>query len=479
MKIYSLIQEDYEYKPVEVEVRFVNGNAKTELIGRADSLIKESIPKIQTAIKRSAFSLPTASNTIINLRPNSIRKSSGGLDLAIALAILWEKGELPKPQTDKVLVYGELSLDGTIHFPKELGLLNCLPEGFDEVYTGRSVVGLKFKSLQVDSLKEANLWEEKPANEELLKQCPPRIDPIYIRKDLADLVACIVIGEHPAIFAGPKGSGKSTLVDNIAKLIRPPREEEISVLQKIAFYFGNELSWRPIVRPHHTTTPIAMIGGGAQAIPGEFTRAHGGVLIMDEFLEFPQKVQEALREPMETGTVAVARIGHRKEHPAKFMLLATSNLCPCGDFYPKVDHNCMCRLSTRRNYLEKLSGPVLDRFHVLNYADNWTEGEEVFLPDLVDRLNQLSHQSLNTNHQRPNSKLEYAELKTYLADNNLEKSLQTKRVSRRRVLASLQLAKSYMEYCSATKIESKHLEWAMRHSWKSFEQFRYAVSKNL
>ena len=150
----------------------------------------------------------------------------------------------------------------------------------------------------------------------------------------AEMAQVIAAGELSALFAGPPGSGKSTLVEAIPAWLEEPSLSEFETTQRLWRRMGHRLNWRPVVQPHHSTTALAMTGGGATLWTGEIARAHGGVLILDEMLEFNPQVQEALREPVETGVLTIARSGRVRKHPAQILLLGTTNLCKCGLFVP-------------------------------------------------------------------------------------------------------------------------------------------------
>lgn len=479
MKVYSFIKDQYNLLPIEVEVSCVNGTAEFEIMGQADSLIKECKQKIFSAFRNCNFELPSSKRIFVNLRPSYIRKSSQGLDLAIALAILWELKQLSCPvDTQKTLIYGELGLDGSVFTPDDIaGVLN-LPEGFDHLITGLSHEKLMVPSYGISRLNqfspEENVFDEAAVRH---LQVAPNVDDIYVSKELAELMKAICIGEHSCLFAGPKGSGKSTVVENLAKMLRPLEEEEFFKVRQINQYFGESIQWRPIVAPHHTSTVLAMVGGGARALPGEFTRAHGGVLLLDEYLEFPVPVQEALREPMETGSINVSRLGGRKVHPADFLLMATTNLCPCGEYFPSKKHRCICRLSLRRRYVEKLSGPVLDRFHILCFAENWAEKEEVSLLSLQKEL-----QELYLNRSKTKSVKSFKEselLKDFDSKFDLENLSLLSKSSRRRKIACLQLAKSFALANKREQINRSDFDKAMRYSFRSFESLRWEMHRDL
>ena len=477
LKIQSFIKDQYSLIPVEVEVSCINGTHDFDIMGQPDAMIKEIKSKVFSSFRSSGLEVPTQKKIFINLRPNHIKKSSLGLDLPIALGILWETGQLPLPKQEMPFVYGELGLDAKVYQPLDIDFIEAKLLEDDYLYTGPSSAPLDFARFEFASLKEFAAGSCVEAEVLNYKQSYPDADEIYISRELADLTAVIAIGEHSAIFAGPKGSGKSTIVENLAKALKPLDTEHFSELKQIGKYFGEDRQHRPIVSPHHSSTEISMIGGGAKAIPGEFTRAHGGVLIMDEFLEFPTRVQEALREPMEAGKIHLARAGERRTHPADFLLLATSNLCPCGDFYPAQKNRCVCRLTARQRYIEKLSGPVLDRFQIFHYAANVKDCDEVYLPSHIQAIHQRQAEFAN---ESLSSKVKLSDIEERLHEKtDLNKNQYFGNLSRRRKKACFQLALSFSRWRGENRIRQEDFDKALVYSVKNFEQFRYAISKSL
>ena len=477
MKIQSFVKDQYRLIPIEVEVSCVNGSHDFGILGQPDNLIKEVKNKIFSAFRSCGFDIPLSKKIYINLRPNHIKKSSLGLDLPIALGILWETGQLPLPQEEVPVVYGELGLDGQLYQPMDIDYLSPSDLASRLLWTGKGDFALGFARLEADSLRGLGTAQRVEAQAALQAQDFPGPEPIYISEDLGKLMAAIAIGEHSALFAGPKGSGKSTVVENLARAVGGISPQEFSLLRQIGKYFGEDRKYRPIVSPHHSSTEISMIGGGAKAGPGEFTRAHGGTLILDEFLEFSPRVQEALREPMENHCIHVARANGRRKHPAKFLLLATTNLCPCGDYYPAQKNRCVCRPSLRSRYVERLSGPVLDRFQIFYYAKDVREEEEVYLPELFARIRDCQKNYADQKLSRDYS-LQELELKmnpSLLASKNTYFS----RISRRRKLASFQLALSFSRWAGRSEILEEDIDLAFQYTVKSFEQFRWAASKEI
>lgn len=477
MKIYSYVQEQYQLEPIEIEVTCVTGTPEFEIIGQADSIIKECKHKIFSAFRSCGYEIPQNKKIFVNLRPNYLKKRSFGLDFAIAMAILWELKQVPKPEEDKLLLYGELGLEGDVFCPNDVAAVVRLPDEIDYLISGSGGEGdLNVPCLHIQSIRNFSGGSFLDHSEKAVKQVERKADPFYVSKDLAELMQAVAIGEHSVLFAGPKGTGKSTVVENLIGFLKPLSKEEFLFTKNINRFFGQDICSRPFVAPHHTTTTLAMVGGGAKAVPGEFTRAHGGVLLLDEYLEFSGGVQEALREPLETGKINVSRVGGRKEHPAKFLLMATTNLCPCGEYFPGQKNRCVCRLSLRKRYLERLSGPVLDRFNLLCFSEDWMGEEEVFLPDLQRQIqNWLQENPQKQKH----SSLSIDALEKYCSKDVDRKLLKrVKRSSRRRLKATLQLAYSFSVMKGSNTIDSRSLQKALKFTYRNFEDLRWTLSRD-
>ena len=232
--------------------------------------------------------------------------------------------------------------------------------------------------------------------------------------------------------------------------------------------------WRPLQSPHHTATAQALLGGGNPPEPGEVTRAHGGILLLDEFLEFPTRLREGLREPLERAELRISRRGHSEVLPAKFQLIATSNLCPCGDFVPKK-YEPSCRFSKIKcqSYLERLSGPLADRFDILSYSYNWNEEQNIGSEDIHSQV--LQAQSFQKGHRgqdKENGRLQWNELLKELERPTHLSYLPESVRSKRRHLAILRVARSLADLDLQEKIRIEHIRQALDFSWRPFEALR-------
>lgn len=368
MRVYSFVRQGYQLQPIEVEVSLLPGIPQMHIVGQPDAVIRESVLRIRSALKSQGYRWPLHQKIIVNLRPNHLKKTSRGLDLAIIVAYLFRSGQLDGWESKEVYAYGDVGLSGDIEVPDDLVSLCNHPAGvpiLTGIPTGRMPLTI-WAAADLNQIKKPIACLPGEASAMLPR---PNVSEISFAPKMARQLEILALGGHSTLLAGPAGSGKTTLANTAYELLPDVSEQEHLQLKYAASLFRQNLDWRPLVQPHHTISSIAMIGGGANLFPGELTRANGGLLILDELLEFSSTVKEALREPLERGYVTVTRNGSAVEFPARFRLLATTNLCPCGDKTPKGNHSCSFNLQRCRSVIQRLSGPLLDRFQILIYTD--------------------------------------------------------------------------------------------------------------
>jgi magnesium chelatase family protein len=471
MHIRSFVKNDFGLKPIDIEIAFVPGLPQITIIGLPDKIIQESAKRVQTALQAQGFQMPKAKQVLINLNPRELRKSSLGIDLAMALGILAESGQRSDIKNNDI-IYGGLHLNGEAFAPDDIDNLGSFNES---IITGGPECSYGF---DVRILK--NLSDEFVFSAAKIKQrtwCRPQLVVEKVSSKIAKLLKIIAIGEHPIILAGPPGGGKSTFVDLIGALVAAPQDDRMEESLKLARYFRQKLLWRPIVSPHHSTSAISMVGGGVPLRPGEIVRAHGGILILEELLEFNPQVQSALREPLERGFINVSRDLQNKTFPARCLALATTNLCRCGEFSPGSQNRCRCSSTQLRGYLEKFTGPFVDRFVCLVLTQDWKVQESlgeaaISTAAILDSCEQVRDFIRSTRSQRlPNQLISETQIIETFENQSLHEFLPLFRSHRRRS-SLLRVARTLADMENSAKIRLDHLSEAQNYTYDTFLRIR-------
>lgn len=384
VRLATLAFEGIEARPVDVQVQISGGDVRFMIVGLADKAVAESRERVRSALNASGLALP-AKRITVNLAPADLPKEGSHYDLPIALGVMAAIGAIPADALAGFTILGELALDGTITpvagaLPAAVaantlgnGLICPAGNGAEaawasadlEILAPRSLIQLAnhFKGIQV-------MARPHPAIQESNGMLPDMRD-IKGQESAKRALEIAAAGGHNLLMNGPPGSGKSMLAQRLPSILPPLAPGEllqVSMVHSVAGVLagGKLTDRRPFRAPHHSASMAALVGGGIHARPGEASLAHHGVLFLDELPEFNPQALDSLRQPIETGEIAIARANHRVVYPARFQLVAAMNPCRCGHA-TQPGYACK-RMPNERcmaNYQARLSGPLLDRFDLL------------------------------------------------------------------------------------------------------------------
>ena len=386
VKTFCAAVNGLEVTTVTVEVSMTSGSL-FHLSGLADAAVKESRDRIIAALKNNDIKLPVY-DTTINLAPADLRKEGSGYDLPIAIGILAALGKVKSDRLSEYMLMGELGLDGRLQ-PIRGALpiaIKARKEGFKGLIVPRQNIREAAVVNKLDVYGMDNLLDVVRFLNGVEGFQPTVIDTrreFYEQQSKFDLDFADVRGQenvkramevaaaggHNMIMIGPPGSGKSMMAKRLPSILPPlslAESLETTQIHSVAGKLGKNMSLisqRPFRAPHHTISQVALVGGGASPQPGEISLAHNGVLFADELPEFNKSTLEVLRQPLEDRKITISRAKYTVEYPCSFMFVASMNPCPCG-YYNDPTHKCVCTPGQIQRYLNKISGPLLDRIDI-------------------------------------------------------------------------------------------------------------------
>lgn len=497
-KLYSASTLGTEAYLLEIEVDVANGLPNVSVVGLPDEVVRESRERLKCAVRNSGYEYPAA-RIIVNLAPADIKKEGSCFDLAIALGILASSNQIPSGMLNGFVFLGELALDGKIRavrgvlpiilslrdssikrliIPKENALEAAIIKEIDvyPVQTLREVVYLISDFLKHRPLKlEINNFIKKKDTDVDFSEIKGQ----YLTKRALEVAAS---GFHNILMIGPPGAGKTMLSRRLPTILPEMSNEEIFETTKIYSIAGlldkNKplITERPFRAVHHTTSSIALVGGGGNPKPGEVSLAHNGVLFLDEFAEFHRDALESLRQPLEDGKVTISRVNQTLTFLSRFLLVCAMNPCYCGYLSSSLKP-CRCSVSQIQRYRNKISGPLLDRIDIhievpqlkYEYLITKKEGEPSSgIRQRVENVRKIQLERFKDTGVYFNSQMNTKMIKKFCilenkAENLLKMAIQELRFSGRSYDRILKAARTIADLDNSEIITSNHISEAVRY----------------
>ena len=490
--VYSRAKVGVEAPQVCVEVHLSNGLPGMNIVGLPEAAVKESKDRVRSAIINSHFEYPD-SRIIVNLAPADLPKEGARFDLAIAIGILAASEQIPKDSIANYEFLGELALTGDVRV-----VLGALTASIACQTQDRDLIIPKGNAQEASLPKLARVFATTSLlevcahliNHTLIPQyqhdytqdsysqtlCLSDVKGQYGAKRALEVAAC---GEHNLLYFGPPGTGKTLLASRLASILPAPNEAEAMEIAAIQSIVGLPLNWkhRPFRAPHHTSSAVALVGGGSYPKPGEITLAHKGVLFLDELPEFSRQVLDVLREPLESGEVLISRAAKQMVFPAQFQLIAAMNPTP-GGYGASDSRSKRYHPDQIKRYLSKLSGPFLDRIdmhvevpalpnEILSSKERSESSADVSLRTKAARERQVYRQN------KSNAKLSNKEIEQYCGLQQQEKDLKSRAMQQMKLSARsyhriLKVARTIADMKELENIDSACLSEAL--GYRQLEQ---------
>ncbi|MGB9756120.1 MAG: YifB family Mg chelatase-like AAA ATPase [Desulfurella sp.] len=476
---------------VDVEIDSSKGMPNFVIVGLADNAIKESKERVRSALLNSSIH-PKATRLTVNLSPADVKKEGSQFDLPIAIAIAIVNGVEVSKNLEEFLFAAELSLDGKLR-----PVSGILPISIYAKKHNLNIIVAKENAYEA-SLAKSNIYAFNHLSEVLgflngtidvtfykantvFEKADYEVDFSEIKGQHRAIRAALIAasGFHNMMLIGPPGTGKSMLAQRMPTIMPPMSEEEIIETTKIysvaGVSKGSIITKRPFRAPHHTASDISLIGGGADAKPGEISLAHNGVLFLDELPEFKRNVIEVLRQPLENGYINVSRAKFSINYPANFMLISAANPCPCG-YYGSKFKKCTCSFDQIRRYRSKISGPFLDRIDLyiempeIDYDQMQTESNYTsanLMQSVMQARNVQNTRFLNekvkTNAQMTPRLIKKHCRLDFEAERTLKQAMQVMHFSMRSFTKILKVARTIADLNKSDAVLQEHIKEAISY----------------